>query len=351
MKRKGLHLSRVLVVLGLIALVGALLTGYTSANHEARDPLEKCKMENIDLRYENEELRGELRRYVEDLQWKSRILISECINAIIKRDFFKDQFERANAQFDRINAYQQDLARQMANQQVDEETRGAIVGVSVKLDATFAEFDRIFGGPRPPGTSLNEAVSMHWLTFGTLVKTGKFENKIVMARHALYRGMPEDASTLNSLTISIVEPQSEAQHAISFEGLREFPDLDLIILDAPSSLEAKPLSIGDVDPYRTPLVSHVYGDDRITLYSQLVQVRPVPNDIIFPHLEKDNFIYVSGRIITNDSGGPLVRKENGERKVVGFIIRRVLGKDGGGIAVKASRLLEKFEELESQRPQ
>lgn len=236
----------------------------------------------------------------------------------------------------------QDLTQQLQTREVARETLEAIVLVDIVFYTTPVR-------TASPGEAMR--IARRITTFGTVVDTSR-GIKVVIARHTIYpfANMLGTLTPLEFLTITIIDPRSQSQHAVSIEGLNEFPELDLITLDPPSSLQLKPLPLGDADFEKTPIVSHIYTADppepnTSAFYSQVVHISPFPSG----DASAENFIKVTGRVIPGDSGSPLIMNQNGERKVVGFIGFMTNDKYGG-MAVKASRLREELAKLNSQRP-
>ncbi len=282
------------------------------------------------------------------------VAISQKDVAISQRDDAVASLNRAATLIKEREAYIQNLVQQMRSGEVDAETLRAVVVARITGEMTIAEVERILGYPRPPGAGDNDRVDYNRDTFGTVVDAGKFGNKIVMVRHTLYGDAKYDRGTLERMTISVSDVKSQSRHALSFKTFMEFPELDLVVFDVPSSLQATPLPLGEVKSWELPIVSHIYHGE-VTFYSQPVQISPFPLGTVFDPPEKwgnvsDNFIRINGRIDYGDSGGPLVANEGGKR-IVGFITNKFNDKDGGGTAVKASSLLRKLTELESQRSQ
>lgn len=263
----------------------------------------------------------------------------------------EDTRERAVAAFERIYAHQQELVRQMASREVDEEISNAMVRVRFEVEITIADSERILGFPGPPGAQKDERVRFDREVFGTIIDMADLGSKIVFARHVLTVGINASIKELlPTMTISVVSTNSAApatpdQYMVSSETLREFPELDLVVFDVPVLLPFSGLPLGEIDPFTAPLVSHIYADDNSFVstrnnFSQLGLINPIPYGISFDNWPnaQDNYMYLVARVQRGDSGSPLVENVNGKTKIVGFVLGGLNDKTGKGVAVKAAML-------------
>lgn len=273
---------------------------------------------------------------------------------------YKNREEAPAGIMQRYETYHKNLQEQMDIQDGRMGVPQGVMHVTFTFDSTFENFVRYFNAKPPPFVKIQEKITSQWRGIGTFVDMGIAGNKMVVARHVMRRGVsnPEPGGE-KFLTITLADPRTGVPHEFPVTGFMEFTELDLAAFDVPPQLSLPPLVLERIrsgeDEYAQfkPVVSHIYTSFDTGLHRQPVQVDPwratyeMRARIVYwiPVEEPSAFLYINSRVIPGDSGSPLISMNYG---VIGFALALDPVR-GGGIAIKAARLLDILEKFE--RPQ